>query len=147
MIMEIEKVEATLGVKLPDSYLQVVRMAGEKPLGLCLYCLPHYISDSNEPTYLEDSETTILCWCSKPEQLKLLSQRSEEGWNIRANGLELLVVLVQEGPLFWCLDYRDCGSRGEPSVVLIDAESDTTEIRVAAKFRIDFTYYSEINKV
>ncbi len=147
--MEIEKVEATLGVKLPDSYLKMVRMAGEKPLDLCIYCLPSYISNPNEAMHskdAEDSETMILCWCRKPEQLIPLAQLAEEGWSIRANQLDLLIVLAQEGPMFWCLNYRNCGPQGEPSIVLINAEFDTKDIPVAAKFRIDFTYYAEINE-
>jgi hypothetical protein len=124
----VKDAERKLGVKLPQSYLDVLKIQNGGSLRYDTYPTP-------VPTSYADDHVSV-------DYLMGIGN-SDEGiedspYYIGEWGLpEELVLLCGDGHWWVALDYRQCGPEGEPSVVYVDVECDPIEdVQLAPTFSV-----------
>lgn len=119
----LDAAEKRLGVRLPSN----LRHAYQQQDGgfLALGCFRRETTESvPDAFYLKNDPL------ERVDDFRTLSEASEEGWNIDSHRLDQLIIVMQGGARFWCLDYRRSGGNGEPSITYFNAEMNE-EVSVA----------------
>ena len=127
---DIERVEKEFGYKLPDSYIELLRSQNG---GAPFYTLCYYEEDGEfTPVYL----TAIYGVDPKLEYsicgdsgAKMIYNK----WAYPNIGLPIAFT-TRDGHAMVFLDYSECGSKGEPKVVLIEKEKDYKKSLLAENF-------------
>uniref|UniRef100_UPI00404A0DB6 SMI1/KNR4 family protein n=1 Tax=Flavobacterium sp. TaxID=239 RepID=UPI00404A0DB6 len=126
----IESIENELGYKLPDSYVEMMKIQnGGIPFNCCF--------PTNEPTSWADDHIAISGIYSIGREKSyalcgdLGSQFMIDEWGYPDIGI-CICNCPSAGHDLIMLDYRNCGKQGEPEVVHVDQESDY-EITFLAK--------------
>ncbi len=117
----VRQAEATLGVKLPDSLLDLLRETNGGFLRRPHLAIPE-LDDAVEVQYLAG-----IGW-AQGWDAEWGSHSMSEEWQYP----EGLLWLVGDGHWGVFLDYRTCGPEGEPSVVWYDCEEPIPTIRFIA---------------
>ena len=127
---DIKRVEEEFGYKLPDSYIELLKSQNG---GAPFYALCYYEEDEEFiPVYLTaiygvDSKLDYsICGDSGAKMIY-------EKWGYPDIGLPIAFT-INDGHEMVFLDYSDCGSKGEPKVVLIDQENDYKKTLLAENF-------------
>nr|WP_202542546.1 SMI1/KNR4 family protein [Streptomyces sp. SID2563] len=125
----LQDAELRLGVRLPASLLEMLRMRNGGAVAEQWNAFP-----TDVPTSWSESHVPLddmMGIGRRNGQLSLLDTAYLVGeWGLPS----LLVLLTGEGHWWIALDYRRCGRQGEPSVTWFDAD-DGTELPLAADFR------------
>lgn len=128
----IAEVEAELGFRLPDAYVELARLRNGGSLERC--CFP-----MDEPTsWAEDHiAASGIFAIGREARYALLGDISSpfmrDEWGYPDWGISFADT-PSAGHEMIMLDYRDCGPAGEPSVVHVDQESDYLVTKVAPNF-------------
>lgn len=124
----VQVAERQLGVRLPASLLEILRVQNGGPVAEAWNAFP-----TDEPTSWSENHVPLdaLMGIGRHEgQLSLLdSAYLIEEWGLPS----ALVLLSGDGHSWIALDYRTCGNDGEPSVTWFDAD-DRTEVPLATDF-------------
>ena len=129
---ELEQLESSLGYKLPASYIALMRIQnGGMPKNTC-----HRMK---ERTSWADDHVAITgifgigADCDNSLGGSMGSGFWIEEWDYPAIGV-YFADCPSAGHDMMCLDYRECGSEGEPTVVHVDQEFDFKITLVASSF-------------
>ena len=127
---DIKHVEEEFGYRLPDSYIELLKSQNG---GAPFYTLCYYEEDEEFiPVYLTaiygvDSKLDYsICGDSGAKMIY-------EKWGYPDIGLPIAFT-INDGHEMVFLDYSDCGSKGEPKVVLIDRENNYKKTLLAENF-------------
>lgn len=127
---DIKRVEEEFGYKLPDSYIELLSSQNG---GAPFYTLCYYEENGKFiPVYL----TAIYGVDSKLEYSICGDSGAKMIYNKLAYpniGLPIAFTTKDDHAMIF-LDYSDCGSKGEPKVVLIDQENDYKKTLLAKNF-------------
>jgi hypothetical protein len=125
----VEDAERRLGVRLPSSLLEILRLQNGGLVASDCNALP-----TGVPTSWSESHVPLdgMMGIGRREgQLSLLdTPYLVEEWGLPSP----LVLLSGDGHCWIALDYRLCGRQGEPSVTWFDTDWNT-ELTLAADFR------------
>ena len=113
----VTQAEKTLGYKLPQSYLDVLRVKNGGDLA-------HGAFPTDRPTNWANNHVSCRdlmgIGCEEGIDGETGSQYLIEEWEYPDIG----VVISTDGHTAFMLDYSACGSHGEPRVVYVDVETD-----------------------
>jgi len=110
---ELKRTEKALGVKLPEAFVEVLKERNGGPLRLTTFTMktkpPRKMDSISGRNYHVGSLSGI-----HPTHADGLTQRTEtaRGWEVEQG----LFPLDGDGHYWLCLDYRECGPRGEPGI-------------------------------
>lgn len=124
----VSQAERSLGVKLPESYLELLQISNGGFLRYSFF--PTDQKNSWHDGFVEISDIQGIGY---PDGLdsELGSKYLCEEWGYPEN----MVYLSGDGHTGFFLDYRICGPSGEPSVAWLDVEEEpTVDIQLAATF-------------
>ncbi|MFF2780569.1 SMI1/KNR4 family protein [Streptomyces sp. NPDC058052] len=125
----IEDAERRLGVRLPASLLEVLRVQNGGVVAELWNAFPTDVPTSWSENHVPLDD--LMGIGRRDGQLSLL----DTAYLVEEWGLSSPVVLLSgDGHCWIALDYRVCGKRGEPSVTWFDVD-DGTELPLAADFR------------
>ncbi|MEV0093699.1 SMI1/KNR4 family protein [Streptomyces sp. NPDC050738] len=114
----IARAEEVLGVKFPDSYLNVLR---EKNGGcLRLGCFPTNVSTTWAPDHIS---LDVLFGIGGEFGIDAVSAELVEEWGYPNIGI-VIGITPAAGPDTVMLDYSTCGPSGEPSVVYVEDDRE-----------------------
>jgi hypothetical protein len=120
--------EAALGYKLPAAYLQLLRAKnGGSPKRQCY---------PTGGTSWSDNHVRVTAICGIGGQWGIDSEQYGSRHMIEQGGFPDVGIFVGWTPtaghdgIF--LDYRECGTSGEPRVIYLDAEADESESQILA---------------
>lgn len=123
----IRSVESQLGYKLPDSYVELMKVVnGGKPSKTCFKV-------KGREFYL-----SYIFGIGKKKNYSLCGKRGSKFWMQEWRYPKLGVYFADTpsgGHEMFALDYRKCGKNGEPEVIHIDQECDYRITRVALNFQ------------
>ncbi len=128
----IAEVEATLGYKLPSSYIELCKIQnGGSPNNIC--------HRTKSPTSWANDHCQIvgIFAIGKTADYSLAGLTGSKFWMEEWGYPDIGVYFADcpsAGHDMLCLDYRDCGPRGEPRVVHIHQEGDYKITPVADSF-------------
>lgn len=128
----IARVEAALGFRLPDSYVELMRMCNGGGLTRNSYPM-------DEPTGWADDHVAVtgIYGIGSTAVCSLLGDAGStfmrDDWGYPSWGVGIADT-PSAGHEQLMLDYRHCGPRGEPRVVYVDQEDDYAVTLVAANF-------------
>ncbi|MFJ9060307.1 SMI1/KNR4 family protein [Streptomyces sp. NPDC102409] len=125
----VQDAERRLGVRLPASLLELLRVRNGGPVAEVWNAFPTDVPTSWSENHvpLED----MMGIGRHDGRLSLLdSVYLVEEWGLPSP----LVLLSGDGHCWIALDYRTCGEQGEPSVTWFDVETDT-ELPLATDFQ------------
>ncbi|MFF6772269.1 SMI1/KNR4 family protein [Streptomyces sp. NPDC012637] len=129
----VEEAERQLGVRLPASLLQILRIQNGGVVADAWNAFPTDVPTSWSESHVPFDE--MMGIGRHDDQLSLL----DTAYLVEEWGLPSSVVLLSgDGHCWIALDYRACGKRGEPSVTWFDVETGT-ELPLAT----DFTEFVE----
>lgn len=116
---EFARTEAALGVKLPAALLAVLRVRNGGQIRLTSHKLT---SEGRKKFGRKHYSFTRLSGVHPTDSDGLTQQTAlaREEWELPAG----LIPLGGDGHTWCCLDYRACGSTGEPSVTHVDLEGE-----------------------
>ncbi|MFJ6632417.1 SMI1/KNR4 family protein [Streptomyces sp. NPDC091376] len=130
---DVQNAESELGVRLPASLLEILRVQNGGQVAAVWNALP-----TDVPTSWSENHVPLdhlLGIGRHDDQLSLL----DSGYLVEEWGLPSpLVLLSGDGHCWIALDYRSCGEQDEPSVTWFDVEGDT-ELPLTS----DFTAFVE----
>lgn len=119
----IKRAEEKLGYKLPNSYIELLKLQN----GGCI----------NEDLYEDYAEVACIYGISGDEKkfYGLVSMYSNwiDEWEYPRVGIPIAET-ESAGHEIYFMDYRDLGENGEPKIILIDQENDYKETYVAENF-------------
>lgn len=128
----IESVQAELGYRLPDAYISLLRnQNGGLPV--------RTNHRTSQPTSWAEDHVAItgIYGLDRAKSCSLCGEFSskfwEEEWGYPAIGV-YFADCPSAGHDMLCLDYRECGPKGEPKVVHVDQECDYEITPVADTF-------------
>lgn len=124
----IQQVETILGIKLPESYLEIMRTQNGGTMRYDVFPLP----DGEKWLWIDALEPILP---EPPENWDGITASSSliEEWQMPSG----LVLLAGDGHVWLALDYRQVNADGEPGVVYIDNEvtkDEEREIRLTETF-------------
>jgi hypothetical protein len=129
----IEEAEHQLGITLPASYLELLRLQNG---GYVRFTLPGTVHSMiwgigpHFPSITEEHD-----WQAE-------SAAEEEGWAWVPRSAHRLVPFDGDGHWYLCFDYRSAGPQQQPRISLIDLELET-ETEVAASFEVFLSMLEE----
>jgi hypothetical protein len=128
----IAEVEAGLGFRLPDAYVELARMRNGGCVAWCCYPMA-------QPTSWADDHIAItsIAAIGRGTSNSLLGDLGSPFMQSEWGYPEWGVVFTDNpsaGHDVLMLDYRQCGPQGEPAVVFVDQESDYAVTPVAPDF-------------
>ncbi len=128
----IRRVEATLGVRLPDSYVELARTVNGGSL------VPTAFPMTRPTGWAEDHiEINQIFPIGRKAEWSVAGENGtrfwQEEWGYPSWGVAIADT-PSGGHELLMLDYRACGPTGEPRVVYIDQEDDYALTEVAADF-------------
>lgn len=130
----IAEVEAELGYRLPDSYVELARMPGGRNGGMVER--PHYPVDG-PPDAIEIVTVSGFFAIGRTARYSLLGDIGSP-FMISEWGYPEIGVGIADTPSagheLIMLDYRECGPQGEPSVAHVDQEGDYRITTIAPDF-------------
>lgn len=138
---QITSVEGELGVKLPASYIELIRQQNGG--------VPNRRALRADSSASGDVEITGIYGVDRKKASSLCGRFSSQFWSDEWEYPSIGVYICDcpsGGHDMVCLDYRDCGPEGEPSVVHVDQESDFVIIRLAPDFETFIRRLEEVEK-
>ncbi|MEU1478046.1 SMI1/KNR4 family protein [Streptomyces sp. NPDC001668] len=125
----VQDAERRLGVRLPVSLLEVLRVRNGGAVAESWNAFPTEVPTSWSQDHVPLDE--MMGIGRQDGRLSLLdTPYLVEEWDLPSP----VVLLSGDGHCWIALDYRVCGERGEPSVIWFDVD-DGTELPLAADFR------------
>ncbi len=130
---EIAGAESALGVTLPPEYKAVLLMRNGGTLLRSIFSLK--VSPPKQSHARKKYHVISLAGVGEhaSENIVELKELADREWEVPA----MLVPLCGDGHWWCCLDYRDCGAKGEPSISHYEPAEDGQEIdiQIAESFR------------
>lgn len=131
----IAEIEAELGYRLPDAYVELVRLPGGRNGGGTKRCC--YPLRTDDPNVIEVVMITGIYAIGRTSRYSLLGALGGT-FMVTEWGYPPIGVYFADTPSagheMLALDYRACGPQGEPSVVHVDQEGDYRITEVAPDF-------------
>lgn len=130
---DLERVEAELGYKLPESYVWMMRNQRNGGAPAKIY----YVLDDDDPNTLEEVWMNQFFGIGIGGRNTLCGEYGTAFWLKEWEYPPIGVVIADTpsaGHEMIFLDYRECGPEGEPCITHIDQESDYAETLVAPDF-------------
>lgn len=128
-VSSFQKVESKLKIKLPQSYIDIMKVHnGGYPKCEML---------DSQKYHIDEYQIWPLQEMYELENLQTLFDLSEEGWQIDfidSKSMCNLIVFAQLGSGSWCFDYRKKNSEQEPTIVFVDMDSESI-VTLAPDFR------------
>lgn len=125
----VQNAERRLGVRLPASLLEILRIQNGGPVAELWNAFPTDVPTSWSENHVPLDD--MMGIGRDDDTLSLLdSPYLVEEWDLPSP----LVLLSGDGHCWIALDYRGCGERGEPPVTWFDVDGDT-ELPLAADFQ------------
>ncbi|MCX4515672.1 SMI1/KNR4 family protein [Streptomyces sp. NBC_01619] len=125
----VEEAEVQLGVRLPSSLLEILRVQNGGQVAAQWNAVPTKVPTSWSKDHVPLEE--MMGIGQRENQSSLLdTPYLMEEWELPSP----LVLLSGDGHCWVALDYRGCGRRGEPSVTWFDTD-ENTELPLAADFK------------
>ncbi len=112
---EIEKKESGLNIRLPKSYLEIMK---EQNGGFVEYIF-------NSKQNINKDELWPIEEFLKIDELASLEKYEDAGWEfdfLLSSDLKKLIAFSQKGVIFWCFDYRNIKLK-EPKICFIDTNN------------------------
>ncbi|MFD3654569.1 SMI1/KNR4 family protein [Streptomyces sp. NPDC058620] len=129
----VQEAEAELGVRLPSSLLEILRIRNGGVVASRWNAFPTTAPTSWSEDHVSLDE--VMGIGRRENQSSLLDTPYLVGeWELPSS----LVLVSGDGHSWIALDYRECGRQGEPSLTWFDADEET-ELALAA----DFTTFVE----
>ncbi len=141
----VREVEAELGVRLPDAYVELAQVRNGGALARTAFLVDESFGRADD---LVEVEALYAIGRTAPHSL--LGTYSTRFWLEEWGYPDLGVVVVDTpsaGHELVMLDYRACGPRGEPAVVHVDQEADYRILPLAPDFVTFIRGLSDIDDV